>query len=72
MVPLRIVYQSGPDIASNQRLLPAWLYFAEHVEQIAHTFDVHRHRIAQIKEFADERAVSIFSEQFSSEFAPSS
>jgi hypothetical protein len=36
------VYQSGPDIASNPRLLPA--SFAEHEEQIAATFDVHRCR----------------------------
>jgi transposase len=42
VVLIKPVYQPGPDIASNPRLLPA--LFAEHEEQTARTFDVHRHR----------------------------
>jgi len=43
---LEPVYQSGPDNASNHRLLPAWWFVAEHAEQIAQPFDVHRDRAA--------------------------
>ena len=40
------VYQSGPDLASNHRLLPA-VVVAEHAEQIAFSFEVHRDRAAR-------------------------
>src|ERR1035437_9178172 len=43
---LEPVYQSGPDLASNHRLLPAWWFFAEHAKPIALPFDVHRDRAA--------------------------